>query len=183
MDIFNIFIQAFSTIFEQKIFVYILIFFIAIILLKFFLKIGKRLSIGKVVYEYKPIGFLFSKAEYTFYLVLQQALSDQYDIFAKVRIADVLSPAKGLNRKNWRLAFNSISSKHFDYVLCDKDSSAIAAVIELDDKSHFQRNVKKRDSFVEKACESANLNLFRFRCASDYHVEDIQRTILNGLSK
>ncbi|WP_295629088.1 DUF2726 domain-containing protein [uncultured Nitrosomonas sp.] len=51
---------------------------------------------------------------------MNQALSDSYEAFGKVRVADVLTPNKELSRKQWSIAFSSISSKHFDFVLCDK---------------------------------------------------------------
>ncbi len=92
-------------------------------------------------FKYKSLGKLFSAAEHSFFLVLKQALSDDdYEIFAKVRIADVLTPESGLSRKNWNVAFYRITSKHFDYVLCSKDTLAVVAVIELDNQSHNLRS-------------------------------------------
>lgn len=49
-------------------------------------------------------------------------------------------------------------SKHFDYVLCNKKTLAVVAVIELDDNSHLENKTKKRDAFVEKVCLSADLS-------------------------
>jgi hypothetical protein len=35
-------------------------------------------------------------------------------------------------------AFNKISAKHFDFLLCDREELSVACAIELDDVSQFQ---------------------------------------------
>ncbi len=117
---------------------------------------------------------LFSEAEHAFYFILKQLTPDQFKLFAKVRIADVLAPEKNLSQKKWKAAFYQVSSKHFDYVLCDKKTLSVVAVIELDDSSHLEKKTKKRDAFVEKACLSADLKLLRFKCKRHYDVEAIR---------
>jgi len=120
--------------------------------------------------------------------VLDQAVSNDYRVFGKVRVADVISPAKGMSRKNWQIAFNKISSKHFDYVLCTKDKLDVIAVIELDDKSHNSKKAKARDKLLEGACDSADLKLIRFPARPTYQVNSVRDKInttlmLNGGSQ
>lgn len=67
---------------------------------------------------YRQKEFL-SSAERSFLGVLNQAADDDWGVFAKMRIADVLTPAKGMSRSRWQSAFNAISAKHFDFLLCD----------------------------------------------------------------
>ena len=124
---------------------------------------------------------LFSKAEHSFYFILKQSIPDQFELFAKVRIADILAPEKSLSQKKWKAAFYQVSSKHFDYVLCDKKTLSVVAVIELDDSSHLQSKTKKRDAFVEKACQSADLKLIRFKCERHYDVEAIREVFYTEL--
>jgi len=124
---------------------------------------------------------LFSKAEHSFYLILKQSIPDHLELFAKVRIADILTPEKSLSHKKWKAAFHQVSSKHFDYVLCDKKTLSVIAVIELDDSSHLENKTKRRDAFVEKACLSADLKLLRFKCARHYDVETIREDIYTEL--
>ena len=61
--------------------------------------------------NYRIRGPLLTKAERFFYGVLQQAVGEHYSVFSKVRVADVLAPAKGTPKKEWRSAFNRISAK------------------------------------------------------------------------
>lgn len=88
-----------------------------------------------------------------------------------------MTPVGGLNRKNWQIAFNKISSKHFDYVLCDRSNLEVIAVIELDDKSHKNIRTAARDRFLEQTCQSANLKLIRFNLKYGYNTESILEKI------
>lgn len=124
---------------------------------------------------------LFSRVERSFFIILKQAASDRYEIFAKVRIADILTPQKGLNRKSWQMAFAKIANKHFDYVLCNKDTLEIVAVIELDDKSHEKASVIDRDFFIKTICINAGLSFIRFHAKESYQIQAIQDKIADAL--
>ncbi len=177
MEFFDISSQTLLNLTNQEVIVYILIGFIVLVSVLLLLRSNNSYI------NYRIRDNLLSNAEHSFFLVLKQALIDDYEIFTKVRIADVLTPESTLSKKDWNKAFYKISSKHFDYVLCDKDSLLVVAVIELDDKSHNQPNVKKRDAFVEKACLSAGLKLLRFRCRSSYDSQAIRDFVLDSLNK
>ena len=100
-------------------------------------------------------------------------------MFGKVRIADILKPIKGLNRSQWQIAFNKISSKHFDFVICNAEDLSIISVIELDDSSHNKKSSIKRDELVELACKNASLKLHRFKASATYNVNEIRDTIFS----
>lgn len=63
-------------------------------------------------FPYFKISSLLTPAEVSFYHVLKIALSEHYDIFAKVRLADLVSVKKGMDRAEWGKAFNKIKAKH-----------------------------------------------------------------------
>ncbi len=127
--------------------------------------------------NYRKLNTLFTPAERSFLGILDQSVGEQYRIFGKVRVADVLAPEKGMSKKSWRIAFNKISSKHFDYVLCKKSDLSVVAVVELDDKSHRGSRAKSRDSFLEKACSSAGLTLVRFPAKASYQVQSVRDSL------
>jgi len=128
-------------------------------------------------YNYRQRGPLFTAAERSFLGVLDLAVSDNYRVFGKVRVADIINPGKGMDRKNWQIAFNKISAKHFDYVLCSKDKLEVIAVIELDDKNHDTKKAMSRDALLENACKSAGLKLVRFQAKSGYQVQAVREQI------
>tara|TARA_B100000780_G_C21014131_1_gene406212 strand:+ start:324 stop:950 length:627 start_codon:yes stop_codon:yes gene_type:complete len=155
---------------------FIALFLVIIVLLILFTKANKSAAVQT---PYELSGPLFTPAERSFYGVLNLACDNKVLIFGKVRIADVLKPKKGLNTSQWQTAFNKISAKHFDFVLCNPDDLSIFAVIELDDKSHSQKKQIVRDQFVESSCNTAGLKLHRFKASASYSVEELKNKIFN----
>lgn len=134
-------------------------------------------SKSKEAYPYRLRGSLFSVAERSFYGVLSLACADKAIVLGKVRIADIIEPEAKLNKSKWQTAFNKISRKHFDYVLCKPNDLSIICVIELDDKSHNSNKQKERDALVEGTCQKAGLILHRFKASDNYSVANIQQQV------
>lgn len=124
-------------------------------------------------YLYSKKEALFSPAERSFLGVLSQAIGDKAQIFGKVRVADVATPKKGISKSEWQKAFNKISGKHFDFILCNKDNLSIICAIELDDSSHQSINRQKRDLFLEGLCKSAAVPLVQVQAQSSYNIKEI----------
>lgn len=126
---------------------------------------------------------LFSKAERSFYGVLLTAVSQEHVLMGKVRVADVLLPEKGLNKSQWQTAFNKVALKHFDFILCEKDTLNVLAAIELDDKSHGSQKAKARDNFLNDACASAGFTIIRFSAKKTYQIAEIKEQIVTALAR
>jgi len=126
--------------------------------------------------NFSPNEFLLTPSERSFYKILYLALDKQYLIFPKVRLADVFSPKKGLARSEWQKAFNSISSKHIDFLICNK-LTGISAAIELDDKSHSRPKTVKRDDFVNSIFLSCGIPLVRIKAQSSYSISEIKNLL------
>ncbi len=103
---------------------------LVLLLLAIFWSRGKK---GKAL-PYDLQETLFSPAERSFLGVLDLAVGDQARVFAKVRVADVLTPEAGMGKSKWQQAFNKISAKHVDYLLCHPSDLSFICAIELDDK-------------------------------------------------
>lgn len=153
---------------------WLIIAFVALLIVAFLLK-------GKIGPEdetaYRKQGPLFTPAERSFYGVLQQACGDKALIFGKVRVADILTPAKGQGRSGWQKAFNKIAAKHFDFVLCQPDDLSVIAAIELNDGSHKKRSRADRDAFLQAACESAGLPLHPFDAKHAYQIAEVRQVL------
>ena len=100
----------------------------------------------------------------------------------KVRVADVILPVKGLSKSEWQIAFNKISSKHFDFILCQKHDLSVVSAIELDDKSHKSETAQKRDLLLNTACESAKFPLVRFPAKNGYRLQEVKDKIISRLT-
>jgi len=157
---------------------WIIIFIIAIVIISIIvLVLSKNKGISSVAYPYRKQDVLFTPAERSFLGVLEQAVGEKVNIFGKVRVADAITPNKGMSRSDWQKAFNKISGKHFDYLLCNKNDLSILCAVELNDSSHNSRKRKDRDVFLEGACEAANVPLIQITAKSAYNLTEIQEII------
>jgi hypothetical protein len=134
-------------------------------------------------HRYTKISRLSSPAERSFLGILSLAAGEDTQIFAKVRVADVITPIKGSSKSQWQIAFNKISSKHFDYVLCDKNDLSIMCVVELNDRSHHSKNRRDRDAFLTTACQSAGLPLIMIPAKRTYTVHEVSAALEGILRK
>ncbi len=126
---------------------------------------------------YEAIPALLTAAERSFFGVLQQALASEYQIFAKVRLADMVRPVRSPSRSGRQSAFNRIAGKHVDFVLCDSERLGIVAVVELDDRTHgrFERGL--RDSLVDAALADAGIPILRVYARQAYSPEQIREQV------
>ena len=146
---------------------------IAVVLTKF-LQIRIPTS---TAFPYQKIRALFTPAERSFLGVLHQAVGDNAAIFGKVRVADVVEPETGLNRSDRQSAFNRISGKHFDFLLCDKEDLSVICAVELDDRSHQSKSRHQRDEFLQGVCEAAGVPLVQVPAMSGYVIDVVKRLI------
>lgn len=126
---------------------------------------------------------LFSPAERSFLGVLDQAVGVDFRVFGKVRVADVVNVAKGTPKSLWQRAFNRISAKHFDYVLCHPTDLKPVCAIELNDQSHAKDERKGRDKFLEGVCASAGFPLVFLPAQHAYTLTEICDRIASAIGK
>jgi len=138
-------------------------------------------EVNAPTYNFQAKQHILTRAEQNFYKVLSQGLSSQFIILMKVRVADVLQPATGISKSDWTSSFNRIKSKHFDFLLCSQDTYEIIASIELDDRSNKRVDRKKRDTFLNAACESASFPLVRITARQIYSAQEIKSAVLGSL--
>ncbi len=159
------------------------IWIILIVSVLFVIGLVTKKSERKEPYVYSVNSELLSPAERSFFGTLNQVVDESTLVFAKVRVADILRPQKGMSRSNWQRAFNRISSKHFDFVLCSSNTVSVLCVIELNDKSHSSNRRKSRDKFLREACASASLLLIEIPVKRSYVIEEVRRELTQALEK
>lgn len=130
------------------------------------------------VAAYQKNTTLFSPAERSFLGVIDQVVGAEYRVFGKVRIADVATVKNSANRAGWQRAFNRISAKHFDFVVCKVSDLSIVCVIELNDKSHRQAKRKSRDEFVKGLCEAISVPFLEVNAQAKYSLETLRQQFM-----
>lgn len=125
-------------------------------------------------YPYVPQERLLTQAELRFYKVLLQILPKNVLVMMKVRMADIIT----CSEKDWSAGWGpKISAKHIDFTLIDSQTSDIICCLELDDRSHLEKERVKRDKFVNKAFKTADVPLLRIPVARHYDPEEIASLI------
>lgn len=132
----------------------------------------------KLSYVARPA--LLTQGEMAFYRALRRALFGHLGVSFKTRLADILHcPSSLWNTTHGR----QIAQKHVDFVLFDPETTAILAVIELDDRSHALQERRRRDLFLNQALHGASIPLLRVCAAAWYDLNElrgkVEKTLLS----
>ena len=158
---------------SNLIIVLLIVVVVAIALTLFKKKIGK----GPLDFPYQSKDVLCSPAERSFLGVLDNIVGKNYKIFAKVRLADIVDVQKGLSTSAWQSAFNRISGKHLDFIVCSANDLSIIGAIELDDKTYRGKGRQERDQFLDKILEAAGVPILRIKAQSTYSIKEISSSL------
>jgi predicted RNA-binding Zn-ribbon protein involved in translation (DUF1610 family) len=154
-----------------------LIIILAIILAAVTVLLKRKTPVSEQDYPYCLDNKFLSRAELSFFGVLRQAVGENGIVFAKVRVADVISIRKNLSASKRQTAFNRIQSKHFDFIICTPNNIIPKAAIELDDSSHKHSARIRRDEFLNHAAKVAGLPLLRITAKNAYAIVEIREKL------
>ncbi|RUO26480.1 hypothetical protein CWE09_07165 [Aliidiomarina minuta] len=155
-----------------------------IVVLVIIAMMASRLSERYAPYPYKKRQeSFFSATEESFLTLLERACGDEYRIFTKVRLGDVVSVReKGLSRSAQRDAQNKVSSRMLDYVLCDRSNMRVVGVIELE-PIEANSNQAKRNWFLKNSLNAAGIPFLRFKAKPGYRADELGRFIDSKLNQ
>lgn len=131
---------------------------------------------------YATVDSVLTAAEHQFAKVLELTVGDNFRILTKIRMADVFRITLQENTSKWWRAFGRIQSKHFDFLLVDRDTWQPKLAIELDDSTHFRYDRQERDRLVNEICRVAGLPLLRVPVRRRWSVEELRSQIQAKLS-
>jgi len=115
---------------------------------------------------------LLSAAELQFFHTLETVVGENFWVFAKVRVADLIE-VRGLYGRDWWTAFSRVSQKHVDFLVASRKTLEVLLAIELDDRSHQMGDRQKRDELLNAVFLQAGIPLIRFNLdCSTTHVRD-----------
>jgi hypothetical protein len=121
---------------------------------------------------YFPRARLLSPAELQFFHTLETVVGENFWVFAKVRVADLIE-VRGLYGRDWWAAFSRVSQKHVDFLVTSRKTLEVLMAIELDDRSHQMGDRQKRDDLLNAVFLQAGIPLIRFNLDySTTHVRD-----------
>jgi len=130
-------------------------------------------------FELQRRSRMLSAAERNFFECLANALGDDFYIFTKVRVLDVVEPSPASSRFQRNRIRTHLSVECLDYVLCKKHDLSIFGVVELEnfEKRNSAKARERREKLISEVCKTANLRLFYFDIRQDYQGMDIRRLV------
>jgi ssDNA-binding Zn-finger/Zn-ribbon topoisomerase 1 len=128
---------------------------------------------------------LLFPAEKNFFEYLVDSFSDDFYIFTKVAMLDVVEASTMTSKGASQSVRNRLNTRCFDFVLCKKHDLSIFCIVELENvdakKSKYDKAVRKK--LIAEVCKSAGLKLFHFDVMQNYHRLDIRRLVTGKSSK
>lgn len=130
---------------------------------------------GSIAFPYTKKEYFFTRSERALYSQLKNNVLPSYEVFSKVRLADLLViKAQG---SEYFKAFGRISQKHVDFVICDQEYRPLL-VIELDGDSHSRSKQKKADETKDQALQAAGLPILRLKVSEKWDINAINAALL-----
>lgn len=126
---------------------------------------------------------LFSPVERSFLNLLEKAVTTEYKILNRVKLADVLELKNNISDKAKRNALLKLNAKYLDFVLCDPQDMNIIAVIDLVNNANKDGHKATPDWFVSGALEAAGIPYLRIKIKAGYTVNDLQAALSARLGK
>ncbi len=123
--------------------------------------------------EYRVRSALMTNSEAAFLYELRKQLPQDFYIFPKMRVADVLETQRGFGYERRR---NKVLPKHVDFTICDRHFRPVVS-IELNGKSHQSLRQQQSDSAKQYAFKSAGFPLEVVEVGAEFSKEIVQ--ILN----
>lgn len=97
---------------------------------------------------------LMTSYEYSFYLKIKD-LEAQYKIIPQLNLATIVD-------KNRTYKYRNELFRIVDFAIFNYDYSEILLLIEINDKTHYQKKRKERDKRVQNICERIGVPLIKF---------------------
>ncbi|MCA9357514.1 DUF2726 domain-containing protein [Candidatus Nomurabacteria bacterium] len=114
--------------------------------------------------EYKKKAVIMNDSEMALFQALLSGLPENYFVFPKMRIADMVDVVNGNGYYQRR---NQILPKHVDFLICNDRMTPLLA-IELDGGSHNKPSRMERDQLVDGVFEDAELTLRRINVGDNF---------------
>ncbi|QJD29845.1 DUF2726 domain-containing protein [Methylococcus geothermalis] len=125
---------------------------------------------------------LFSPEEQALFAVLKGAVGDEFEIFAKIRASDILSPHRGAGRREAGELYQSMAGRRFTFVLCHKADLSVAGIVELAEHG-AGRKAQDTDDPVALLCHAAGLPLIRIPASPYYDAGEIARQVMDEIRR
>ena len=120
---------------------------------------------------------LWSDVEKRFAGVLMKAFKQKVNVFLKVGVLDVIELVDEPDKRRLFFWRDILGDKHFDYVVCRRETLEPLLAVELDDPS-ARRKSTTADDVKATAARRAGFPLVRFSAASNLTPELVRQKLI-----
>ena len=135
----------------------------------------------KSAFDYARKDCVMTPAERECFLALLAEMGVDYHFFPQVHLDSIVAPRVSGSKRF--AAFRHINQKSVDFVACDKKNLRPLFAIELDDKTHSQRNRIKRDREVARILQGAGIPLVRIENRGRFEPKALAQLVQRGIGK
>lgn len=160
-------LDSFTQLISVVIFLLLCALFIKWLLFKLFSPFKEKVVrevVAEKQREYKKKAVVMNDSEMALFQALVSGLPDNYFVFPKMRIADMVDVVDGNGYYQRR---NQILPKHVDFLICN-DRMVPLMAIELDGSSHSKPSRIERDQLVDEVFKDAELRLSRINVGDNF---------------
>lgn len=130
-------------------------------------------------YPYARRDRLMSPVARQFLRVLDEAAGPDYRVFAQVHAADVVRVTRRPQTPRFDRAMARIAGRHFDFVLCDRETLAVVCVVLLEGPN--TPSAKAGEPFLTRLCRIAGMPLVRVVARRDYDLKELGQRIHDAI--
>ena len=120
-------------------------------------------------------GSLLTSTERQFLETARQALAPEFEVLAKVSLADVVRPSPKSPVLLREKALQRLRKEHVDFVLCRPDNGQILGVIDLDSTEPGRHEDRE---FFDAALDAAGLPILRLEAKTQYDAMTLRQQAL-----
>ena len=125
----------------------------------------------------RVVGSLWTGPERAFADVLVKALKKKVIVFLKVRVLDVIELADEPDKQRLFFWRDILGDKHFDYVVCRRETLQPLLAVELDDP-RVRRRSTIDDDVKATAARKASFPLVHFSAATNLTPELVRQKLI-----
>jgi hypothetical protein len=145
----------------------------------------KRAESGRLSYVRQD--FLMPPEDRLFYRSLKEAIGDEYVIFCRIPVDDLITPRGNRGLDPWLQSLHDQGDSHFPFVLCRNEDLSIACAIQLIQHRSISTNRKKRgpnsESALKAICLASGLPLIQLEAGPFYDRLDIREAIAEAVRR
>jgi len=132
---------------------------------------------------YRKQDFLLSPEERVFFLALKQAVGEDYDIFARIPVIELIAPRDDGTSHSAQKTLDRMADRCFDFVLCDKTDLSVACALELHEHALSGKRQAAPADPLRAVCDAAGLPLVRIEAGPLYDAAEIKDAIASAARK